>query len=34
VLTPQQKEQFTAMKGPAFDVSTLRSGFGGRRGNN
>jgi hypothetical protein len=34
VLTPEQKEKYTALKGPAFDVSTLRTGFGGRRGNN
>jgi Spy/CpxP family protein refolding chaperone len=34
VLTPEQKEKYNALKGPAFDVSTLRTGFGGRRGNN
>ncbi len=34
VLTAEQKEKFTALKGPAFDVSTLRFSFGGRRGNN
>lgn len=34
VLTAEQKEKFTALKGPAFDVSTLRFGGGQRRGNN
>ena len=33
VLTAEQKEKFTALKGPAFDVTTLGRG-GGRRGNN
>jgi hypothetical protein len=32
VLTAEQKEKFTALKGQAFDVSTLRGGRG--RGNN
>lgn len=31
-LTAEQKEKFTAIKGKEFDVSTLRGGFGGRRG--
>lgn len=35
ILTDEQKTKFTALKGQAFDVSTLRTGFGGgRRGNN
>jgi hypothetical protein len=35
LLTAEQKTKFTALKGQAFDVSTLRLGFGGgRRGKN
>jgi Spy/CpxP family protein refolding chaperone len=34
VLTAEQKEKFTALKGKAFDVSTLRFGGGRRGGNN
>jgi len=35
LLTAEQKTKFTALKGTAFDVSTLRLGFGGgRRGKN
>jgi hypothetical protein len=35
LLTPEQKTAYTALKGKAFDVSTLSfGGRGGRRGNN
>jgi len=34
VLTAEQKEKFTALKGKAFDVTTLTFGGGGRRGKN
>lgn len=32
VLTADQREQFTKLKGTAFDVAQLRGGFGGGRG--
>jgi Spy/CpxP family protein refolding chaperone len=32
VLTPQQQEKFTALKGKPFDVAALRGGFGGPGG--
>jgi len=34
VLTAEQKEKFTALKGKTFDISTLSFGGGGRRGKN
>jgi len=34
ILTAEQKDKFTALKGKTFDVSTLRTGRGRRGGNN